>query len=477
MSNLEFMLNLPEVDKILELISLFFISIFTFYTFIKIINEKDIKISKKIIMILCLPLISLIALKVKYKVDSYFCIIILISLISAMNVILLKKDILYSFAITVISLGINYVLYVTSIVIAFFPTSIFMIKNDFISLCIILCVYCILIYKLFKIKRLKHGIIFLQTKTENSYFNILILNVCIIILFLDVIIQTVPFLEVTKTGTMMLILSIYMFIEVKQSFQLYYKQKQLIKDLEQTKEELDEKTKEIEKLEKENLEFSKTSHSLHHKQKVLEHKLDKIIKLNENGTIKEEELKEDLNNIAKEMYIEPSEVELPKTEIEKVDDMLEYMQAECIKNNIKFEVQVAGNIHYMVNHLITENELEILLADHIKDAIIAINHSTNSNRSILVRLGKIDEIYSLYIYDSGIKFTKEVLEKLGKEPITTYKESGGTGMGFMNTFDVINKYNASLIIDEIGDESSDNYTKIVKIRFDNKKIINLGEGI
>lgn len=74
----------------------------------------------------------------------------------------------------------------------------------------------------------------------------------------------------------------------------------------------------------------------------------------------------------------------------------------------------------------------------------------------------------MYIHDSGIEFEKETLEKLGKEPITTHKSEGGTGMGFMNTFDTLKKCKGSLIINEIGKPSKDNFTKIVMIRFDGK---------
>ena len=41
-------------------------------------------------------------------------------------------------------------------------------------------------------------------------------------------------------------------------------------------------------------------------------------------------------------------------------------------------------------------------------------------------------------------------------------------MGFMNTFDTLNKHNASLIIESIGKPSKDNYTKVIKIIFDGK---------
>jgi nitrogen fixation/metabolism regulation signal transduction histidine kinase len=144
------------------------------------------------------------------------------------------------------------------------------------------------------------------------------------------------------------------------------------------------------------------------------------------------------------------------------------MQEECRMNGIDFSLQLKGNIYQMTNNYVTKEELSILLADHIKDAIIAINHTDTINKTIMVRLGKIDDNFGLYIYDSGVEFPKEVLENLGKKPITTYHNEGGTGMGFMNTFDTLNKHNASLIIESIGKPSNDNYTKVIKIIFDGK---------
>ena len=84
-----------------------------------------------------------------------------------------------------------------------------------------------------------------------------------------------------KLGTTFLIFSIALFIIIKELIQLYYKQNLLTKDLEETKRELETKKNEIAKLEKENLEFSKTSHSLAHKQKAIEFKLEQLM----NGSI------------------------------------------------------------------------------------------------------------------------------------------------------------------------------------------------
>ena len=146
--------------------------------------------------------------------------------------------------------------------------------------------------------------------------------------------------------------------------------------------------------------------------------------------------------------------------------MLKFMQSECIKNNIDFDLQISGNIYYIINNIISVEQLEILIADHIKDAIIAIKHSDNVNKSILVRIGKLEECYGLYIYDSGIEFEKETLESLGKRPSTTHKDEGGTGMGFMNTFDTLRGCKGSLVIKEIGEPSKENFTKIIMIKFD-----------
>ena len=41
-------------------------------------------------------------------------------------------------------------------------------------------------------------------------------------------------------------------------------------------------------------------------------------------------------------------------------------------------------------------------------------------------------------------------------------------MGFMNTFDTLKKCKASLVIDEIGKPSKENFTKVIMIKFDGK---------
>ena len=411
-------------------------------------------------------IISVICGIVKWKYSFLNSTIYLTFLLTMLYFIDTKNNIVHSACTIIIALSINYILYFIAICISYIPNALMQINNKYINFAIIIFLYSILMYLFFKIKKFKQGFSFLQRNSKNDYFDILILNISIIILFSIIILSNYNEILVDRIFWGFIIFAIIMFITIQKSLQLYYKQKLLIQDLNETKKELEEKNKEIEQLEKENLNFSKTSHSIAHKQKALEHKLNELMLKNE--IAEEIDIKERIDSIAKEISKETSAVELSKTDISEIDDMLKYMQAECIKNKIDFQLKLSGNIHHMINHYVARENLEILLADHIKNAIIAINYSENTNKSILVRLGKINGVYSLYVYDSGIEFQIETLLNLGKKPSTTHSDNGGTGMGFMNTFDTLNKYKASMIINEYSKPKEEDFTKLIMIKFDEK---------
>ena len=463
-----FEVNIEPITFITELIKIFFISICTYYTFLKItnINMKNIKLG--ILNIFINGIISIIITIIKYYLDFLISRICLVFLISLSCSLIYKNEIGNSILINTISLSINYMLFFIAIVSSYILNKIINIKQDEINLLIMCCIHVFLLLKLGKTKKIKNGISYLKNATKDDFLNIVILNISVIISFSFIIFSKVSNLPITKNLFIAFFIFIFIMIfTIKKSIEAYYKQKLLIQDLNETKKELEEKKKEVEELEAENLNFSKKSHSLAHKQKSLEFKINKLLMNSENA--KELGLESDLKNLSKELYENSKLPKLEKTGITEIDDMLSVMQEECRINGIDFSLQLKGNIYQMTNNFVTKEELSILLADHIKDAIIAINHTDNINKSIMVRLGKIDENFALYIYDSGVEFPKEVLENLGKKPITTYPNEGGTGMGFMNTFDTLNKHNASLIIESIGKPCKDNYTKVIKIIFDGKK--------
>ena len=464
---MEFIMGLGEIETVVDIIKIIYINIFTYYISNKIINKKLVKdIKKVLIIIISMIVISRISVHIKSILGSSYNIIFTVLLISIMFSIMEKQRFAYSLLVTVISISINYAIFILTMLISFIFMAVFNIQNIYVGLALILLIYFILICAFCKIKRFKKGFIFLQNNVGNEYIDIFILNIGIIILFCITMMSNYNIISSNSFGFSCIIFFFFMFITIQKSLQLYYKQKLQERETNDIKEELKNKDKEIEELEKENLRLNKTNHSIAHKQKSLEYELNQLLLKNE--IAEENNIKSKLETISEEIQNENTAIELDKTNIPEIDNMLKYMQSECIKNKIDFELQVNGNIHHMVNQYIQKSDLEILLADHIKNAIIAINHSENINKNILVRLGLIDGFYSVYIYDSGIEFEIKTLINLGIKPSTTHEKDGGTGMGFMNTFDTLRKYKASLVIHEYGKTSKDNFTKLIKVIFDNQ---------
>ncbi|HCC03955.1 MAG TPA: hypothetical protein DEP51_03745 [Clostridiales bacterium] len=443
----------------------------TYYVLNKSLEKKSNSINyiNMFIFGISIIIVSILSCIVKVKINALVSISTFIILLSSIFSALTKNNIIYSIPAIVFSISINYLLFFISTAFNCIPCIIFNIENDSISFLMITIGYIVLLSLVMKIKRIKYGFSFINQKTNNDFISILLLNISSIVLFSIGVMHNSTVFMARSMGISILVFIIVMIISIKKSIEAYYKQKLLIQDLSETKKELDDKKKEVEELEAENLRFSKKAHSLAHKQKSLEFKINKILINSE--TAEEIGIESELKNISKQLLENAKLPKLDKTGISEIDDMFDVMQEECRLSGIDFVLQLKGNIYQMINHHITKDELAILLADHIKDAIIAINHSDNLNKSIMVRLGKIEECFAVYFYDSGVEFPKKVFDSLGKKPITTYLNEGGTGMGFMNTFDLLNKYSASLIIENIGKPSKDNYTKIIKIIFDNKNNI------
>ena len=451
-------------DNIKDFFIIFFITIFTLKFNYRILDIKE-KYKNLPIYFLALIVIDILAIIIRNKIGETAQIMSLTMFIALIFSNKINKNIGYSIMITTISVSINYFMCLISITVNYFIFKFFEV-NTYIILIGILSIYIILLKIILNMKKLKKGITFLKKNEQNEYFGLLILNIAIAIFFFLVIFANREInIKMAKSIYIHIILfSIIMFITIQKSLQLYYKQKLQEREVEEIKEELKNKDKEIKELEKENLKLNKKNHSIAHKQKSLEYEL-KQIALN-NQIEDENHLKDKIENLSKEMQNETVSIELTKTNVDAIDSMLKYMQSECVKNKIDFQLQVNGNIHHMLNKYIKKEDVEILIADMIKNAIIAINHSENTNKSILVRLGLIDGFYSLYIYDSGIEFEIGTLINLGIKPSTTHANDGGTGMGLLNTFDTLKKHKASLVIEEYGKPAEDNFTKVIKIIFD-----------
>lgn len=457
-------------EIIFKISKIIIINIFTFYTSVKIINKSNGK--KKILNFrdnISIFIISCINVSIENKIDKFYGVVFIILFLSFYLCKTKEINIGHSVIVNLLSLGINYTLFSIAVIICGIINNLIKIENLWMAISILLLY--IALFKMFFIpKKFKNGFDFIQNNIKDGTMDNIILNISAIIIFFVTFLTNTNSIKANNIFIAIILISIIMFITISKSFQLYYKHTLLMKELDRLNAEIEDLNKNNKELETENIEINKINHTLSHKQKALEHKINKFLMNTETAKeitpVEEKDIKEKLEDISKEVYKEKAIVTLKKTEIPNIDNMLEFLQEECTKNKIEFELQILGNIFYMINHYITKEDLEILIADHVKDAIIAVNHSDNEYRSILVRLGKIDNIYSLYIYDSGIEFEEETLNNLGKKPCTTHAEEGGSGLGFMNTFDTLRKYKASLTIKEISKPTKENYTKIIIIKFD-----------
>ena len=268
-----------------------------------------------------------------------------------------------------------------------------------------------------------------------------------------------------------ILLSILMIVVIQKTLILYQKQKLLEKTLKEYEQEIKEKNEKIDELVSEENKLIKANHEFYHRQEALKYKLMNLKETNKNFAEEYEKIIERIDNLSNEYKIktENSNIlhKLPKCEIPELDDMFSYMQSECTKNNIEFILKINGNIHSLINNIIPKDRLETLIGDLIRNSIISINYSNKEYRSIMVILGIKEEYFEFCIYDSGIEFQIDTLFKLGIEKATTHSDNGGTGIGFITTFETLKLCNASLIITELP-PIKNNYTKSITIRFNNK---------
>ena len=160
---------------------------------------------------------------------------------------------------------------------------------------------------------------------------------------------------------------------------------------------------------------------------------------------------------------------LPKTGVFSTDMIINYLLKRATKDSIIFDVSITGDIPYMVSDAIDTYDLNTMLADLGENAIIATAHSTIKN--ILLIIGYRDNTAFLDIYDSGSEFDAGVIASIGKRRHTTHKDTGGSGIGLMTTYELINKYHATFEIEELYNNKL--FTKRVSVLFNNNSGITI----
>ena len=447
---------------------IFAISIYGHYCYNKILNIKEKSVKNIAIVVGINLVLALCCSYIKFSIGSFWAWFLLWLANGVVLALLTEKRIAFSLVVSLIAYAICILCLVLSIVVEFALYKLININNNYVNFIIIILLQYIFLKKLLKIKKFKNGLDFLYIKLNNDFTDVIFINISIAIIFIYCIFGTIlQGVDVIRRNLLIsfIILGCTMLIMIQKTLTMHYKQKLLQDNLTQYKQDLSEKEQEIQKLKAEKYSISKITHEFYNRQKALE----LAVKTNTKNT----ELINRIHNLTEEYSNELTNIKLTdklaETGIPEIDDMFRYMQQECRDNNIRFQLKIEGDIYYLINNIIPKNKLETLIGDHIRDAINAVSVESVENKEVLVIMGIKENKYEFCIYDTGVEFKKDTLLKLGLENVTTNKNKGGKGIGFITTFETLNQTGGSFIIEEFAPEKDRIYTKAVKIRFDNKK--------
>lgn len=433
----------------------------------KILLEKT-KVKDLIFIVMSSVIITAIYVVLKGRIDNLLNIIVMYVLqLIELNIINGEKE----NNLIINNIISNAIIFILFCIVSFLEVPImviFKIENELINGIIINFLEIIAVLCFFKIKRFKRGFAFLK---DNEYSSIIMINISAIVILAYYLYGNYYGNMIKQLFICFVVLSIIMIIMIQKTLTLYYKQKLLAKNIEDYKSEIALKDAQIKSLSDEKYKISKLNHEFYNRQKALIHKVEEITSMN-TEIADELDLSKQINDLTKEYTDKAQEIKtldkLPTTGIVEIDDMFKYMQSECDSKKIQFNLKINGNIYHMINNKIPQSRLVTLIGDHLRDAIIAIDFSNNTFKSILAVLGENNGVYEFCVFDTGIEFKIDTLLNLGLKPATTHKDSGGTGIGFMTTFETMKETKASLIIDEMREMSNTDYTKSVTIRFDGK---------
>lgn len=338
------------------------------------------------------------------------------------------------------------------------------------------CPFMYLFYSiLFRITRLKKGMPFLKNQHITTLGSLLGLSVLLCtMLFCSQNFKSDSYRQWAYL-LFLFILILFIFIFTWWRNQLHYTYLEQLKkrDIKRLEEELQDCQNTITSLRQENQKLAKLIHRDNKQIAAMELAVETFLST---STDKNEDTKKIGNKLLQELQKEnhgrkqiiatlSKQENLSFTNILSVNCLLNYMLHKGQADGITLEFSLTGNIHYFLEEIIEEEDFLTLLSDLLENAFIATKYGKGTQ--ILLHIGIIDDYYSISIWDSGIPFTKETLLHLGLKQYTTHKKDGGSGIGLMSTYELLQKYQASLQIEEFMD-SKNLYKKKVSILFDGK---------
>lgn len=323
----------------------------------------------------------------------------------------------------------------------------------------------IVVYRLFKVKRLQKGMPFLlSTKFVNSGF---ILGV---IVFICLLLCSIFGPRKHSNIVIFEFIIIAMFIplivwwrhKIKESYLAYLREFELT----QLHQQINDLSADNERL----------SRIVHKDNKLVSAMASSVLTLLEKAPeYDQEEFLAQCDSLHKEL----SELSLHRQELlvsttaevsplgnshKLVESVLSYEVKNARHSGICTKYNIDNNFMAAIETYLTDEELAHILADMIQNAIIAMKATAQQN--LLIHLHMINGNPTISVMDSGTAFSPEVLQNLGLAPCSTHLNEGGSGIGLMDIWQLKVKSKASLVIKELSQPGD--YTKQLSIIFDGK---------
>lgn len=155
---------------------------------------------------------------------------------------------------------------------------------------------------------------------------------------------------------------------------------------------------------------------------------------------------------------------IPHTGVTLIDSILYNLNVKARAQNVKFEIEIFGDIGgWFTGGNPDRTAINVLLGYLGENALFAAAAAPDGKVKITV--GKADaELPCIRVWDNGEHFNEKVIANMGITRVTTRKESGGNGFGLQTLFETVRRYDASFTLDEICAETG--YTKSIEVCFD-----------
>lgn len=445
-----------------------------FYTFVRIINTKSKIKTSHIIFLVPLLAGETSFLKTYFPELSYFVPVLCFALFC---LLLFNISILRALSLALLSYGINLLLYeiiLLIVLVCLSPLHLYKSESTISVLTILVSLLQLcLLHIICRSTKFKNGSFFLQRQQAINVGSLLSI-LCILILtneqMTDFSLSYIRLFRMLAILLATFVLILWWRTQITKS----YRERLRALEVESLRVSKQEQAEYISQLERENERMGRIIHKDNRIVNAMADSIGEYLqysaylsgnKLAEKGSSLQAQISEiryDRQVLLDEKPATPTA--LPQTGYAGIDAMVTYMAKEASENKINFQFHYGEDFFTESGEDIKETDIVHLLSDSLENAIIATKFA--GGKFIELSMLKIKGFPLISISDSGIPFELDTYMNLGLQKASTHLDTGGSGIGLMDLWELKEKYKATLYIDEHPEDA--NMTKRIVYIFDKK---------